>query len=173
MLGFRRSTSVSARRKMAALDRSLAIIEFDLEGVILSANENFCQLLGYTQAEIVGKHHRLFVPADYAVSAEYREFWEQLRRGEFDSRSYRRICKDGRSIWIQASYNPVRDAAGKPVSVIKVASDITAQKRLAMETEARMAALSQVQAIVEFTPDGQILGANEIFLRTMGYSREE
>ena len=96
-----------ARTVLAAIDKSLAIIEFDLEGNILSANANFCTAMGYAASEIVGKHHSLFVEPAYAQSAEYRAFWAKLARGEFDAREYRRFGKGGREIWIHASYNPI------------------------------------------------------------------
>ncbi len=88
---------------LAALDRSLAIIEFDPIGAILTANENFCNVLGYSLAEIKGQHHSMLVEPDYARSAEYKAFWAKLGRGEFDAREYKRIGKGGREIWIQAS----------------------------------------------------------------------
>ena len=93
-----------------ALNRSLAIIEFDPKGKILSANANFCRLLGYAPEEIIGKHHSIFVDPDYARSPEYGEFWAKLGRGEYDAREYKRIGKGGVEVWIQASYNPVLDS---------------------------------------------------------------
>ncbi len=110
-----------------ALSRSLAIIEFDPDGKIITANENFCRTLGYEIAEIKGKHHSLFVEPDYARSPEYREFWAKLGRGQFDAREYKRIGKGGKEVWIQASYNPVLNSRGAVTKVVKVATDITAE----------------------------------------------
>ncbi|GJD34314.1 methyl-accepting chemotaxis protein [Methylobacterium aerolatum] len=116
--------------KLAALDRAQAIIEFDLIGRILTANANFLAVVGYNLEEIVGRPHAMFVAPDYAASAEYRTFWDRLRAGEFQAAQYCRLAKGGREVWIQASYNPILDRDGKPVKVIKFATDITDQIRL-------------------------------------------
>jgi methyl-accepting chemotaxis protein len=158
---------------LKALDRSMAIIEFDPRGNILSANENFCQAIGYTLAEIKGRHHSMFVEADYAKSSEYAAFWAKLAQGEFDAREYKRLAKGGREIWIQASYNPVLSSAGKVVRVIKAATEITAAKLRSAEFEGKIKAISRVQAVIEFTPTGEILGANENFLAAVGYAAAE
>ena len=102
------------RGQAAALDRSHAVIEFALNGTILAANPNFLRVVGYSLEEIRGKHHRMFVDASYAASAEYREFWAHLARGEFCSGQYRRVGKDARELWLQATYNPILDLDGKP-----------------------------------------------------------
>ncbi len=120
---FRRDNS--AKAVLDALDHSLATIEFTPDGKILRANANFCTALGYTAEEIVGQHHSLFVEPAYVQSAEYRAFWEKLRRGEFDAQQYLRIGKAGRRVWIQATYNPVRGADGRVEKVVKIATDIT------------------------------------------------
>lgn len=161
-----------ARAILAAMDKSQAIIEFDLQGNILTANENFCTALGYTLAEIKGKHHRIFVDPAEVASPEYREFWEKLARGEFQSRQYRRITKSGADIWIEASYNPVFRGA-KPYKVVKFATDITAIKLKATEDAGKLAAVSRSQAVIEFTPSGEILTANENFCGALGYQLSE
>jgi methyl-accepting chemotaxis protein len=112
---------------IAAFNRSQAVIEFSLDGTILTANENFLKTLGYTLGEIQGKHHSMFVDETSRNSPEYREFWAKLNRGEFVSDKFRRIGKGGSEIWIQASYNPIFDLNGKPYKVIKFATDITEQ----------------------------------------------
>ena len=117
------TASAANKGVLEALDRSLAIIEFDPQGNVLGANENFCRLLGYEPAEIIGRHHRTFVEPDYAASAEYAQFWAKLGRGEFDAREYRRIGKGGKEVWIQASYNPVLNSRGQVRKVVKVAAD--------------------------------------------------
>ncbi|NWG53523.1 MAG: PAS domain S-box protein [Hydrogenophilaceae bacterium] len=158
---------------MSAINRSQAVIEFDMSGKVLAANENFCRALGYTLDEIRGQHHSMFVEPDFRSSNEYRAFWDKLGRGEFDAGKYLRIAKGGREIWIQASYNPVLDAAGKPCKVVKFAADITEAELLSNEQRAKMEAISRSQAVIEFKTDGTILAANENFLATMGYAASE
>ncbi len=157
---------------LAAISKSQAVIEFDLMGKILDANENFCRAVGYEPAEIIGRQHSIFVEPDYAASAEYRDFWGKLARGEFDRRQYKRIAKGGREIWIEAAYNPVM-SGGKPVKVVKIATDITAQKLKSMEDAGKLAALSRSQAVIEFTPTGDILTANDNFCAAVGYQLTE
>ncbi|GAB0116283.1 methyl-accepting chemotaxis protein [Acidisoma sp. 7E03] len=169
MLGY----SSLSTRLLRALDRSLAIIEFDPRGKILRANENFCQAMGYSWAEIRGRHHSLFVEPTYAASADYTQFWDRLRRGEFDAREYKRIGKGGQEVWIQATYNPVIGAGGKVVRVIKVATVVTEVKLRNAEFEAKVKAISKAQAVIEFTPAGVVLAANGPFLSTFGYTLPE
>ncbi|MEN0117777.1 MAG: PAS domain-containing methyl-accepting chemotaxis protein [Agrobacterium cavarae] len=157
---------------LAALSKSQAMIEFDLSGKILTANENFCHALGYQLSEIVGRHHSLFVDPDYAQSADYKAFWSKLSAGQFDQQQYKRIGKGGKEVWIEASYNPVL-RRGKPVKVVKIATDVTAQKLKAAEDAGKIDALSRAQGIIEFTPTGEVLTANENFLSTLGYSLSE
>ena len=159
--------------KSAAMSRSQAVIEFTLDGTIITANENFLAATAYQLEEIAGKHHSMFCDPGYAASAEYKEFWATLRSGSFQSGAYRRLAKGGREIWIQASYNPVFDRSGKPVKVIKFATDVTEQMRLAADHQAQINAISRVQAVIAFTLDGTIIEANENFLSTVGYGLEE
>lgn len=159
--------------KMAAMDKSQAIIEFTPDGIILTANDNFLQVTGYSLDEIVGKHHRMFCEPVYAASPEYKAFWEQLGRGEYDVGEYKRFGKGGKEVWINASYNPVADASGHIVKVVKFATDITAAKSRNADFEGKLAAMDKSQAIIEFTPDGIILTANENFLQVTGYSLDE
>lgn len=156
-----------------AISRSQAVISFDLTGTILDANENFLQTVGYDLSEIKGKHHSLFVDPDYAESAEYKHFWENLAAGKFDAGEYMRLGKDRKEIWIQASYNPIFDATGKPVKVVKYASDITEQKKKSADYEGQITAIRRAQAVIEFDLEGNILDANDNFLSVMGYSLEE
>jgi methyl-accepting chemotaxis protein len=157
---------------LAALSNSQAMIEFDLSGKILTANENFCRALGYELGEIVGKHHSMFVDPSFASSAEYKAFWTKLSAGKFDQQQYKRIGKGGREVWIEASYNPVF-RRGKPVKVVKIATDITVQKLKSAEDAGKIDALSRAQAIIEFTPAGEVLTANDNFLGALGYSLAE
>lgn len=132
MINLRSRLSGDAANKIEALDTSLAMIEFDPSGVILAANANFCKALGYEEREIVGQRHSLFVEPEYAASQAYRDFWAKLARGEFDAREYLRLGKGGREAWIQASYNPVKNAAGRVTKILKVATDITHDDRRAL-----------------------------------------
>ncbi len=173
MFGFNGGPGLDAERVLDALGRSLAIIEFDPTGKILSANENFCSALGYSFSEIKGKHHSMFIEPDYAQSADYKAFWAKLGRGEFDAREYKRIGKGGREVWIQASYNPVKDAKGNVLKVVKAATVITEEKLKNAEFEGKLSAISRVQGIIEFTPRGEVITANENFLSVINYHLEE
>jgi methyl-accepting chemotaxis protein len=168
-----RAATARALAKSAAINRSQAVIEFKLDGTIIDANKNFLNALGYTLAEIQGKNHSMFVEPDMRGSAAYREFWAGLNRGEFQAAHYKRMGKGGREVWIQASYNPVLDAGGKPVSVIKFATDITAQKNRNIEDAGKIAAIGRAQAVIEFEMDGTIITANQNFLDALGYSLAE
>jgi methyl-accepting chemotaxis protein len=159
--------------QVAAISKSQAVIEFTLDGKILTANSNFLNALGYTLAEVQGKHHGIFVDPVYRQSAEYRAFWEKLGRGEFDAGQYLRIGKGGKEIWIQASYNAILDRKGRPFKVVKYASDITAQKMRELDFAGQLAAINKAQAVIEFSLDGKVLTANENFLKTLGYTLDE
>jgi methyl-accepting chemotaxis protein len=159
--------------KVAAMDRAQAVIEFDLKGQVIEANHNFLDLMGYSLSEITGKHHRMFVDADHAASEDYKRFWERLSNGEFEGGEYKRVTKGGKDVWLQATYNPILDADGRPIKVVKFASDITAAKLSATETTAKVAAVDRSQAVIEFDLDGIVLDANENFLKTLGYSIRE
>jgi methyl-accepting chemotaxis protein len=169
MLGF---GGADAKAVLEAMNKSQAIIEFKLDGTIITANENFCRALGYQLSELVGKHHRTFVDPAEVSSTDYKEFWAKLARGEFDRRQYKRIGKGGKDVWIEASYNPVF-SGGKPYKVVKFATDITEQKLKAAEDSGKLDAISRAQAVIEFTPEGDILTANENFLKTLGYQLSE
>ena len=163
----------NALAQAAAIGRSQAVIEFKLDGTIVTANQNFLDAVGYTLDEIRGKHHRMFVDASERDSTAYREFWARLNRGEFQAAQYKRFGKGGREIWIQASYNPILGADGRPTGVIKFATDITAENIRSMEDAGKIAAISRAQAVIEFNMDGTIIAANENFLRAMGYTLGE
>ncbi len=166
------SFSNDARAVLAAMSKSQAIIEFDMTGKILTANENFCKALGYELSEIVGQHHRIFVDPAEAASANYRQFWSELNAGRFDRRQYKRIAKGGKEVWIEASYNPV-SRGGKFYKVVNFATDITEQKLKSAEDAGKLDALSRSQAVIEFTPTGEILTANQNFLTVIGYQLAE
>ena len=166
------SLSSDASRILSAVSKSQAIIEFDLQGKVLTANENFCRALGYELKEIVGNHHRMFCDPAYVTTPAYHDFWARLGRGEYDAGTYKRLAKGNREIWIQASYNPVF-RNGKPVKVVKFAADVTEAKRKAIDDAGKMEALSRSQAVIEFLPTGEILTANENFCSAMGYALGE
>ncbi len=159
--------------KVAALDRSQAVIEFALDGTILAANANFAATVGYDPTEFIGRHHRMFVTAEMARSAEYKSFWEALGRGEFRSGEFQRVAKGGREIWLQATYNPILDPAGRPLKIVKFASDITADKMRSADAKGKLQAIDRSQAVIEFAPDGTILHANANFLACVGYGLDE
>ena len=156
-----------------AINKSQAVIEFDLEGIILKANDNFLKAMGYEIEEIQGKHHRIFVEPETRESEEYKEFWQKLKRGEFQAGEYKRIAKGGREIWIQASYNPIKDLSGQPFKIVKFATDITQQKLENINGQRQLEEINRTQAVIEFTEKGIITHANENFLSTMGYRLEE
>jgi len=169
----RKSDTERAVAQAAAISRSLAVIEFGMDGVVITANQNFLDALGYTLAEVKGKHHSLFVEPEMRDGAAYREFWDGLRRGEFQAAEYKRVGKGGRAVWIQATYNPIMDRHGKPVKIIKFATDITAQKIRSMEDAGKIAAILRSQAVIEFDMDGTIVTANDNFLKALGYTLAE
>ncbi|MEQ8479955.1 MAG: methyl-accepting chemotaxis protein [Hoeflea sp.] len=154
------------------MNKSQAVIEFKLDGTIVTANENFCQAMGYELSEIKGQHHRMFVEPAEAGSDAYKAFWKGLGEGKFDRARYKRIGKGGKEIWIEASYNPVL-RNGKPYKVVKFATDITAQRMKSAEDAGKINAISRAQAMIEFELDGTIITANENFLKTLGYTLPE
>lgn len=156
-----------------AINRSQAVIEFLPDGTIVEANQNFLDTVGYSLDEIVGKHHRIFCNPAYAETAEYKQFWIDLANGEFTSSEFQRVKKDGSSIWIQGSYNPLFDSKGRVTGIVKFATEITETKARNAEFEGKVAAISRAQAVIEFQVDGTIIDANENFLSAMGYSLNE
>ena len=161
------------RHQLTAIEKSQAAIEFDLDGTILTANDNFLKAVGYRLDEIRGRHHRLFVEPSEAAGPEYAAFWTRLREGHYQAAQYRRFGKDGREIWIQASYNPVMDAQGRPCKVVKYATDITADRLRNADLEGQLAAIGKSQAVIAFDLDGTILTANDNFLTALGYRLDE
>lgn len=158
---------------LEAINKVQAVIEFDLDGTIRQANENFLSAMGYSMDQIRGRHHSMFVDPAFAASHEYRNLWEKLARGEFDAGQYKRVAASGREVWIQASYNPILDRNGKPFKVVKYATDITAQKLATANFEGQIAAINKAQAVIEFDMSGNILDANDNFLATMGYRSDQ
>jgi methyl-accepting chemotaxis protein len=158
---------------VAAIDKAQAVIEFTLDGTVVTANGNFLNALGYSLPEIQGKHHSIFVEPEMRGSEAYREFWAKLNRGEYQAAEYKRIGKGGKEVWILASYNPILDEKGKPFKVVKYATDISAQKLKTADLAGQIAAISMSQAVIEFNLDGTVLTANDNFLHALGYSLAE
>ena len=165
--------SLKNQQVIEAIGRSQAMIEFSIDGTILSANENFLNVLGYPLGEIVGRHHSMFVGNEYSTSREYSQFWDDLRAGKFFSTEFQRFGKGGKEIWIQASYNPLLDSNKNVIGVIKFASDITSTKHQHAENQSLLQAIWRTQGVISFTPDGKILDANDNFLKATGYSLSE
>lgn len=156
-----------------ALNKSLAVIEFEPSGRIITANSNFLNAMGYRLEEVQGQHHSMFVEPDEAQSSEYKNFWQRLRGGEFISDEFKRLANGGREVWIQATYNPIIDSQGQVLKVIKFATDVTEQKKQAAEAQGQLEAISKSQAVIEFNLDGTIITANDNFLNGLGYQLSE
>ena len=159
--------------KINAIGKSQAIIEFSMDGTILTANENFLTTLGYTLEEIKGHHHSMLVEESYRQSSDYKEFWAKLNRCKFQAGEYKRIGKAGKEVWIQATYNPILDVAGKPFKVVKFATETTNERLRNANFEGQLVAISKAQAVIEFNLDGTVLSANNNLLSTLGYALEE
>ena len=151
------------KAELEALNHSHAVIHFTPEGIIEGANKNFLDAVGYSLAEIKGQHHRIFCDPVYADSAEYKDFWRSLAKGEHQIAQFKRFTKAGQEIWIEASYNPIVDHSGKVTRIVKYATDITARKLLSADYEGQIAAIGRAQAVIEFNMDGTIITANKNF----------
>ncbi|HEX6636803.1 MAG TPA: methyl-accepting chemotaxis protein, partial [Steroidobacteraceae bacterium] len=139
--------------QLEAISKSQAVIEFDMDGTVRKVNENFARTMGYTSSEVVGRHHSMFVPAATSGSADYRAFWAKLNGGEAEIGTYGRVAKGGREVWLQASYNPIPDANGKPFKVVKYASDVTGQMQA---QQALQLTVKQTQDTVKHAIDGDL-----------------
>jgi methyl-accepting chemotaxis protein len=161
------------RLKLRAFDKSHAIAEFGLNGVVLTANQTFCDVMGYRLDEIKGQHHRMFMAPGEADSDAYRAFWARLRLGQCHSAEFPRVGKNDREVWLQATYNPIRGLTGKPVKIVKLATDMTAAKKRSLELESKVAAINRSLAVLECALDGTVLTANGNFLEAIGRTLEE
>ena len=159
--------------QLAAINKAQAVIEFNLDGTVITANDNFLQALGYTLDEIKGQHHGIFVDPVYRAGAEYKQFWRDLNDGKFQAAEYKRIGKGGKEVWIQASYNPIFDLNGKPFKVVKFATDISSAKVASLNNQRQIEESNRTQAVIEFTNEGVCLSANENFCNALGYRVEE
>ncbi|MBD8192703.1 PAS domain-containing methyl-accepting chemotaxis protein [Pseudomonas fluorescens] len=153
-----------------AIERSMAVIEFDPQGNVLRANDNFLKAMGYRAEQVMGQPHRMFCTPAFARSAEYQQLWANLRNGQFQSGTFERQASNGESVWLEASYNPVRDEAGQVIKVVKFAMDVTPRLQAESEANAKLAAIGRAMAVIEFNLDGTIITANANFLQRMGYS---
>ncbi|MFN3243987.1 MAG: PAS domain S-box protein [Planctomycetota bacterium] len=161
------------RHRLDAIDRSMAMIEFSTDGTILNANANFLSTMGYSLEDVVGKKHAMFVVEEERASKGYQRFWKSLAGGQHQVGEVRRADAHGDDVWLQASYNPVLDADGKVSKVVKIASDITEQRRQAAGYRGQIEAIDKVMAVIEFELDGTIVRANKNFLDTVGYELDE
>ena len=157
---------------VTAINLTQAVIQFDLDGKIQSVNKNFLDLMGYTEREVLGQHHRIFVDKNEADSREYRAFWDNLRDGQGQTAEFKRLAKGGRPVWIQASYTPIK-RGGKVQRIIKFATDVTEQVLAQANYQSQLEAIHRSQAVIEFDLSGKILSANSNFLNLMGYSLQE
>ncbi|MPR09140.1 methyl-accepting chemotaxis protein [Microvirga tunisiensis] len=173
MLGLLSRSQFEIKAKLEAIDRAQAVIEFNLDGSIITANENFLRTVGYSLPEIQGKHHSMFVESAFRETAAYAEFWRRLKAGEYQAARYKRLGKGGREVWIEASYNPLLGRDGKPFKIVKFATDITTQMEEQAELKGQVKAIGKSQAVISFDLDGNILDANANFLAAVGYSLPE
>ncbi|WP_318656850.1 methyl-accepting chemotaxis protein [Pseudomonas capsici] len=158
---------------MGALERSMAVAEFDLDGKLIRANDNFLTAMGYRAEELTGKNHREFCSPALSRSSQYSELWASLRAGRFVSGTFQRVDKNGHGVWLEASYNPVLDAQGKPSKVVKYALDVTQKVMQDSESRGKLAAVDRAMAVCEFDLNGNVLTANNNFLNVMGYALNE
>jgi methyl-accepting chemotaxis protein len=168
-----RTLERDAAGQLSAIGKSQAVIQFEMDGTIIEANENFLNVVGYSLEEVQGQHHSIFAEPEYKASVEYRQFWDALRRGEYQSGEFKRLDKGGKELWLQASYNPIVEKDGTPFKVVKYATDITEQKLQAADSQGQLEAIGKSQAVIEFDVDGTIIEANDNLLSTMGYSLRE
>lgn len=159
--------------QIAAIDRAKCVISFDLNGVILDANDNFVDTMGYRLADVRGRHHSMFVDPDEVASAEYKELWKSLSAGQHRTGEFRRICRDGNEVWLQATYSPIYDLSGRPFRVVKYATDVTAEKLRSADVLGQIAAIRESQGVITFDMDGVILDANTRFSKAVEYSIDE
>lgn len=174
MFGFTRSAhDRDATAIIAAIDKSQAMIEFTLDGNVAHANQKFLDTLGYSLPEIQGRHHSMFVEPSYRESPEYRQFWERLKRGEYQAAQFKRIGKNDKEVWIEASYNPILDRKGRVYKVVKFATDVTGRQTEYADFKGQIDAIRTSQAVIEFAMDGTIITANQKFLDAIGYTLPE
>ncbi|CAI8877766.1 Biofilm dispersion protein BdlA [Pseudomonas chlororaphis] len=158
---------------LEAIDRSMAVIEFDLEGTVLRANDNFLKTMGYRAEQVIGQPHRQFCNAELTRGTQYRELWTRLKNGLFESGTFERVNAKGQPVWLEASYNPIRDTDGKVFKVVKYALDVTEKIQQESESRGKLHAIDRAMAVIEFNLDGSVITANQNFLDRLGYSLAE
>ncbi|QQX57391.1 PAS domain-containing protein [Pseudomonas chlororaphis subsp. aurantiaca] len=158
---------------LEAIDRSMAVIEFDLEGKVLRANDNFLKTMGYRAEQVIGQPHRQFCNAEFTRGTQYRELWTRLKNGQFESGTFERVNAKGQPVWLEASYNPIRDTDGKVFKVVKYALDVTEKIQQESESRGKLHAIDRAMAVIEFNLDGSVITANQNFLDRLGYSLAE
>lgn len=160
-------TSAEMMSLVNGINATMATIEFTPDGNVVTANDNFLKVMKYKLQEIRGKHHRMFVPLEIVAGEEYRSFWSRLAAGESFTGVFKRISSEGKFIWLNAIYNPILNEAGEVIKVVKFASDITKQEELIAETKGLLNGIDATMATIEFTSNGEVIHANENFLKTM------
>ena len=168
-----KAADLDCSSQIRALNRSLSIMEFMLDGTIINVNSNYLAIMGYEAEEVIGRHHEMFVSDYYRVSADYAEFWSDLRSGAFKSAEFLRLGRDGRQVWLQATYNPIIGCDGQITKIVKFASDITASKRQSLDSTSQLEAIARTQLVAEFALDETVLAINENFRRITGYLATE
>lgn len=165
--------AAEAESVLQGINATMATIEFTPDGIIEDANDNFLKSMKTTMVAIKGKHHRNFVPADILTTDEYSTFWSRLALGESISGNFRRVNAVGETVWLNAIYNPIFDASGKVVKVIKFATDITVQQEMLAENKGILKGIDSTMATIEFTPEGTVLNANDNFLKVMKFTSND
>ncbi|HEC59616.1 MAG TPA: PAS domain S-box protein [Methylophaga sp.] len=172
-LGTDNERAMDLEGQLQAISKVMGVISFDMDGTIIDINQNFLNVVGYTRDEVIGQHHRMFAEPSVAASAGYAEFWAKLNRAEFDAGEYKRLAKGGREVWLQASYNPILNADGKPFKVVKYATDITSDKLQNADISCQLDAIDKAMGVISFNMDGIITDINQNFLNVVGYTRDE
>ncbi|MCF5725593.1 methyl-accepting chemotaxis protein [Pseudomonas syringae] len=172
-LAARTAETTEFKGLISALERSMAVVEFDLNGKVLRANDNFQTTLGYTADQLAGKSHRDFCLPALTSSPSYSQFWANLKAGKFVSGTFKRVDAKGRTLWLEASYNPVLDDRGQVLKVVKYALDVTHKVEQEAATHSKLTALDRAMAVIEFDLSGVVLDANTNFLNVMGYALAE
>ncbi|WP_167646306.1 PAS domain S-box protein [Mameliella alba] len=162
------SDTLRARAIAEAAEHGLRLVEFDADGTVLYANATYLELTGNSEKEVTGKHHKIFCEPAYAKSNHYHEIWSAFSAGDYHQCEYKRITKEGKEVWIQATYNPILDIAGHPVKVVKFAMDVTERKLNELDTGNLLRAIDRSQPIIPFDLDGHAMTANEVVTELSG-----
>jgi len=164
---------IDVEGQLNAIGRSQGVIELDLEGYIIKVNKTYCDMLGYQEKDLLDNHVSMLLDPTFANSPAYKELWNKLINGAVDSGQYKRIGKGGKEVWIQASYNPIKDENGKIIKIVNYTIDITAEKLMASDNASQIDAINKVQGVIEFDTTGKIIAVNDNFAAVTGYRKEE